>query len=68
MTEPLTVVPAKPDAEIAASLKTSIANALGVVCLAMDEANAHGFDVAFNVGVGFAGRNVITNLKLTKPF
>lgn len=68
MSEPLALVPGKPDPEIAAGIKKDMVEALGPVLVVLDRAIANGFVVSFAVGPGPLGKQVIAQLKVLKEY
>lgn len=65
----LTIVPAKPDAELAAELKKEIVDRLTELGAAMDKANASGFEVAFQLSrQPWSNKNIIASLILAKHY
>ena len=68
MTNTLTVVPSKPDAEVAAELKKKIIEALEPVCKILSEADEAGFEASFHIGLGPLGKQSIHMLKIAKIY
>jgi hypothetical protein len=61
MNEAIKMVPGKTDVEIAKDLAERVSAALVPVCAILDEARAHGFDVAFRVAPDWKGKMVIAD-------
>jgi hypothetical protein len=51
MAEPVTLVPTRPDAEIAAGHREKIIQAAQVLCAALTDCKRDGFDVGVNFGL-----------------
>ena len=68
MTNTLTVVPSKPDAEVAAELKEKVINLYQPLLDLLSEANDKGFQVQVGCGVGPLGKYVIQQLQIVKIF
>lgn len=68
MNEPVKLVPAKPDAELAEELKHEIAEALKPALEATTKALALGFHVNFNIGPNSFKQMVVQSLTLSKIF
>lgn len=68
MTE-LTIVPTKPDAEVAAELKARVAEALKPLLAIMDEALGRNLQIVFSIGPsGIPPRHVINSLEVVKKY
>jgi hypothetical protein len=61
------IVPGRSDAEVAAELRERLNVALGAVVSIMDDANAHGLQVSFQLGRDSYGRNRINELGIVRP-
>lgn len=68
MSEPIQLVPAKPDAEVAAELKAEIITAAEPVCLVLEKAQKAGFHININWGMNALGKMVIAQLIIAKHF
>lgn len=68
MNDHLTIVPGKPDKEIADDLRIRTIAALEPVLQIMTEAAKHGFTVGFNLGIDGLQRTVIQQIMITKNF
>jgi hypothetical protein len=66
--EVATLVPTKPEADIAAELKKELSDKLIEVCAVMDRANKAGFVVSFGLGTVPPGKNVIAQLTVAKHY
>lgn len=64
----LAIVPGKPDIQVAAELRERAIVVLSPVLTLLDEAEAAGFQIQFNLGPGGLGRQVIQTLKVMKEF
>lgn len=56
------------EAEEALNIKAMVQEALADVCTAMDYAMKQGFRVSFNINLGPIGRNIVTNLTISKDY
>lgn len=63
-----TLVPTKPDAEIAAELKKEAETALLGLCQIIDRANRAGFVLQFQLGTVPPGKNIVSTLFLAKHY
>lgn len=68
MSEPIQLVPTKPDAEIAAELKQEIIDAAQPVCLILEKAQRLGFNVSISWGMNALGKMQIAQLIIAKHF
>ena len=68
MTEPLTIIPGRPDKEMAEDFKRRMLEAAKPLCLLMDEVKAAGFTMTFSLGPDAMGRSVVTQLGVSKVF
>ena len=62
------IVPTKPDKELAEEFKQRTIEALRPLMAILDEATKHGFHVNFNLGEDMIGRSVVQNISITKKF
>ena len=67
-TEPLQLVPTKPDEVVAAELKETIRAKLSELCPLLTEARRSGFVPQFQLATDAAGRDIIASLNLVKYF
>ncbi len=66
---PLSIVPTKPEAEIAAELKARAVELLKPLCELMDEAAAKGLAIQFDgIGMGMAYRHEALRLRVAKIY
>ena len=68
MTNTLTVVPSKPDAEIAEELKKKALELHIPILALLDEANEKGFQIMAQCGIGPLGKHVITQFQIVKVY
>lgn len=68
MGEPVALVPARTDTEVAAELRADVTEKLVAVCKAMDAATAGGFVANFNIGMGPYGRYIVQAVTIAKHF
>ena len=61
------ILPGLSDAEVAADLKKRLHAAIGEVVSIMDEANARGLQVSFQLGRDGYGKNRINDLEIVRP-
>lgn len=66
--EPIALVPGRPDVEVAAEMKARIAAELKKVAPLLDEAERLGFAVGFQLGKDWTGKFTIATLDLLKKF
>lgn len=62
------LVAGRPDADVAKDIKAEMIAKLEEVCAAIDRAKAAGFEVTFNLGKRWDGKEVITHLTVAKHF
>jgi hypothetical protein len=62
----LSITPSKPDAQLAEEIRAELVVALGVVSEIMNRANAHGLQIAFNMGRDQFGRNKLHELQIMR--
>lgn len=67
MTEPLAIVPAKSDVEIAKEFRQRMTAALNGVCEIMREADHAGLQIDFALGRDQYARRVIAGLTIVRP-
>ena len=68
MSDPVKLVSAKSDYDIAEELKNDTVIALEPIMAVLAKAKAHGFDVTFSIGPGPLGKPVITAMKVSKEY
>jgi hypothetical protein len=68
VTEPLTLIPNKPDKERAAEIKQNLAAALIPIMELLDDAAKDGFEIQFMLAPGPLGKRVIQQLRVIKEF
>lgn len=68
MTEPLKLVTAGTDVEVAAEIKKKVLATLQPMLEVLADAKKQGFDVSFALGAGPIGIPVLQALKVTKEF
>ena len=64
----LSIVPGRSDAELAATHRSAVVEALKPVMEAIDRAKADGFVINFALGVDFLGQASISTLTIAKLF
>jgi len=67
MTEPLKIVPAKSDQEIADDIRARLNDALNAVCEIMREGDQAGLQVTFSIGRDQYGKQGVTALTIVRP-
>lgn len=60
------LVGGRPDADIAAELRTEIRAALEPVCSIIDRAVSHGMQVNFSVGMGPLGKTIVQGIGIVR--
>ena len=68
MSEPVSLVTTKPDAERAAELRVNLEKALAPVCEVLDEIVEAGFQGVYQTNLDYRKKNVITLIKIVKEF
>lgn len=68
MGEHVTIVPGKPDADLAADYKSQMESALTQVCNIVNDAKANGLIITYGTGDGPMGRHVISNLIIARHY
>jgi hypothetical protein len=62
------LVTGRPDVDVAADIKAEMVAKLEDVCAAIDRAKVAGFEVTFNLGKRWDGKQVIAQLTIAKHF
>jgi hypothetical protein len=68
MSNVATIVPNRPDKEVAEEHKTKILATLKIVCDLIEAANKDGFEVTFSIQKGPMGNQFVNVLTLAKNF
>jgi len=69
MNDPLTIIPGRPDREIATDLRTRVSAALQPILALMEEAAQDGFTIQFNLNVDWATkRATLQQLAIVKHY
>jgi hypothetical protein len=64
----LSIVPGKPDVELAAEFKDRIVEVYGPILKLLDEINDAGFQVSISTTKGALGKQVIASLTIAKVY
>ena len=67
MTEPLKIVSARPDKEIADDIRARLNEALDAVLEIMREGDQAGLQVGFSIGRDQYGKQIVTALTIVRP-
>ena len=68
MADPIQLVPNRPDAELATELKEEAIKLHEPLLALLDKANADGFGIAVQCGMGPLGKHVITQIQIVKVY
>lgn len=66
--EVATLVPTKPEKDIAEEIKKEVTGKLIEICAIMDMANRSGFVVGFSLGTIPPGKNIVQQLTVAKHY